>query len=207
MSLSCEGFYGNGYGKLTEARKALDALAGRLKAGGCRADGTETVLYHSSRIKDPESMARKLASRGFPVTPESALENVYDALGIRIVCSFQDDVRSVVETLEREPSLEIREKKDYLARPKANGYRSVHLCVYLKDFGVPAEIQVRTIAMDFWASLEHQLAYRKDTPGGDLIRSELKRCADEIASVDLSLETIREILEENEKSFPGFKSA
>ena len=79
---------------------------------------------------------------------------------------------------------------------KPNGYRSIHLCVRLRELGVLAEIQVRTIAMDFWATLEHQLKYKKSIPCEGLIRSELKRCADEIASADLSMQTIREIIKQ-----------
>ena len=90
------------------------------------------------------------------------------------------------------------DKKDYFAYPKANGYRSLHLIVQFtkKDLtGIKAEIQIRTIAVDFWATLEHQLKYKKIVPHEETIRKELKRCADEIASVDLSMQTIREILQ------------
>lgn len=123
------------------------------------------------------------------------LSNHY-RLTLRIVCSFTSDVLSVVESLERSPALTVLKKKDYLLYHKPNGYRSVHLCVRLEATGMLAEIQVRTIAMDFWATLEHQLKYKKSIANESLIRQELKRCADEIASTDLSMQTIREILKD-----------
>ena len=193
--MTCEEFYGSDYIKLKETEAALAAIAERMKNGGAVED-LQPIVYYCSRIKKPESMTRKLKERGFPQTLASALTNVCDAVGIRIVCSFAGDVFAVVEKLEAEGSIEVIEKKDYLSRPKPNGYRSVHLCVRVKETGALAEIQVRTIAMDFWATLEHQLKYKKEVKSESLIKSELKRCADEIASVDLSMQTIREIIKE-----------
>ena len=194
--MTCEEFYGSDYIKLKNAESVLRAIAERMKSGGDPGEDLQPIVYYCSRIKKPESMMRKLKERGFPQTLDSALTNVYDAVGIRIICSFAGDVFAVVEKLEGEPSIEIIEKKDYLSHPKPNGYRSVHLCVRLKETGVLAEIQIRTIAMDFWATLEHQLKYKKEVRSESLIKSELKRCADEIASVDLSMQTIREIIKE-----------
>ena len=194
--MTCEEFYGSDYIKLKNAESVLRAIAERMKSGGDPGEDLQPIVYYCSRIKKPESMMRKLKERGFPQTLDSALTNVYDVVVIRIICSFAGDVFAVVEKLEGEPSIEIIEKKDYLSHPKPNGYRSVHLCVRLKETGVLAEIQIRTIAMDFWATLEHQLKYKKEVRSESLIKSELKRCADEIASVDLSMQTIREIIKE-----------
>ncbi|MBR4727614.1 MAG: RelA/SpoT domain protein, partial [Clostridia bacterium] len=155
------------------------------------------IVYYCSRIKQPDSMIRKLRSRGLPVTREAALDSVYDAVGLRIICSFASDVYHVASQLERDPRITVLVKKDYLAFPKQNGYRSMHLCIRFNETGALAEIQIRTIAMDFWATLEHQLKYKKMIAQEALIQRELKRCADEIASVDLSMQTIREILKEN----------
>lgn len=103
--------------------------------------------------------------------------------------------------------MEIVQSKDYIARPKPNGYRSYHICLRIREgnaAGTLAEIQIRTMALDFWATLEHQLKYKQKIPCEELIRAELKRCADEIAATDLSMQTIRNMLEnefyrENEK--------
>ena len=194
--MTCEEFYKSDYIRLKDAEGALGAVVERLKNDGGPEKDLQPIVYFCSRIKKPDSMIRKLETRGLPSTLESALTNVYDAVGIRIVCSFAGDVLYIVEKLENEPLIEILEKKDYLSHPKPNGYRSIHLCVRLKETGVLAEIQVRTIAMDFWATLEHQLKYKKNIRSEALIKSELKRCADEIASADLSMQTIREIIKE-----------
>ena len=194
--MTYEAFYGSAYADLLQAQRTLETMAETMKNADRGGRDVQPVVYWCSRVKKPESMTAKLASRGLPVTTESALTGVFDAVGLRIVCSFASDVQSVVEALERTPSIEIVEKKDYLSRPKPNGYRSVHLCVRLREEAVLAEIQVRTIAMDFWATLEHQLKYKKHVENDRLIKSELKRCADEIASVDLSMQTIREIITE-----------
>ena len=188
-------YYGEFYPKLLETESMLRNMAESIKNESGASD-LQPVVYYCSRIKSPESMERKLAARGFPVSLASALENAYDAVGIRLVCSFASDAVEVVERIESDPGIEILEKKDYLTFPKPNGYRSVHLCVRIKKTGMHAEIQVRTIAMDFWATLEHQMKYKKEVSNDRLIRSELKRCADEIASVDLSMQTIREILKD-----------
>ena len=194
--MTYEDFYAQDYERLKEAEKTLLATVEKLKADGDPAEDLQPIVYCCSRIKRPDSMIAKLEGRGLPATREAALHDVYDAVGVRIICSFASDVFHIVEQLEQDPSLEILEKKNYLSRPKPNGYRSIHLCLRLKDTGVLAEIQIRTIAMDFWATLEHQVKYKKSIPDEALIRKELKRCADEIASVDLSMQTIREIIKE-----------
>lgn len=188
-------FYGEYYPKLIETESILRDMAEHIKEEGSSSE-LQPVVYYCSRIKKPESMKKKLEARGFPVSLESAVANAYDAVGIRLVCSFASDVFEVVERIEAEPGIEVIEKKDYLSSPKPNGYRSVHLCIRLRETGMHAEIQVRTIAMDFWATLEHQMKYKKNVSCDRLIRSELKRCADEIASVDLSMQTIREIMKD-----------
>lgn len=189
-------FYGEYYPKLLDTERILRDMAEAMKKTDCGEDEPRPVVYYCSRIKKPESMLKKLEARGFPVSLESAVTNAYDAVGIRVVCSFASDVYSIVERFENDPAIEVIEKKDYLTYPKPNGYRSVHLCVRLPETGMNAEIQVRTIAMDFWATLEHQMKYKRSVSNDRLIQNELKRCADEIASVDLSMQTIREILKD-----------
>ena len=190
-----EAFYGAEYPRLLKTEAALAAIAEELKADDT-GDDLQPVVYYCTRIKQPESMARKLRTRGLPVTAQAATGSVCDAVGLRIICSFASDVLEIVRRLEADPRIHVTAKKDYLAVPKPNGYRSIHLQIRLRETDLPAEIQVRTIAMDFWATLEHQIKYKKTIADEALIRSELKRCADEIASVDLSMQTIREILRE-----------
>ena len=192
--MTFEEFYKNEYPRLKETQTILEAMAEKLKNAGNTEEDVQPVVYYCSRIKSPESTINKLIEHGFPVSARSAVSNIYDAVGIRIICSFASDVFSIVEALENDDALEIIKKKDYLSRPKPNGYRSIHLRIRLKATDMLAEIQVRTIAMDFRATLEHQLKYKKNIPGETLIKKELKRCADEIASVDLSMQTIRSLI-------------
>lgn len=160
-------------------------------------NGVESILYCKSRIKKPESMIKKLEQRGLPTDGESALSNMHDTVGVRIVCSFLDDVYKIADWLGTRPEFEIIETKDYIAYPKPNGYRSLHLILSFPSSagqGLIAEIQLRTIAIDFWAALEHQMKYKKNIEHEKTIRSELKRCADEIASVDVSMQTLRDLI-------------
>ena len=160
-------------------------------------NGVEPVLYCKTRIKEPESMIRKLERRKIPADGVTALEMIHDAVGMRIVCSFLDDVYKIASWLGRCPEFEIIETKDYIAYPKPNGYRSLHLVLSFPSVSnqkFMAEIQLRTIAIDFWAALEHQMKYKKNIEHEKTIRGELKRCADEIASVDISMQTLRDLI-------------
>ena len=161
-------------------------------------DELQSILYTKTRIKTPESMMEKLKRRGLETDCRTALANTHDAIGIRVICSFVEEVYRIERWLQKREDIETLEKKDYIAYPKANGYRSLHLIIQFTKFdlqGVEAEIQIRTIAIDFWATLEHQIKYKRNVPHEKTIRRELKRCADEIASVDLSMQTIRDILQ------------
>ena len=160
-------------------------------------------IHHiESRVKSPESIAAKLLKKGLPLTLESAMQNVNDIAGVRVVCSYIDDVYRVAEMVERQQDLEIVKRQDYIKTPNYNGYRSLHLDlrvpVYLSNRTeqVLAEVQIRTIAMDFWASLDHQLKYKKsfvDLNGE--ISGELKQCADVIAQTDNKMLEIRKRIE------------
>ena len=163
------------------------------------------IEYITSRVKTEESMKEKLKRKNLPVNLENALTKVYDAAGIRIICAYIDDVYAVVKMLKKFKDLKLLEEKDYIKNPKSNGYRSYHIIfqVPLDIAGevhpVNIEIQIRTIAMDFWASLEHQMKYKKDVKNQKLIVEELKRCADEIATTDINMLTIRNMINEKEK--------
>ena len=188
-------FYGADHELLKQTQSALLMKVERMKNESCEED-LQPIVYCTSRIKSPESMLDKLRRCGLPATREAALGCICDAVGVRVICSFTSDVMDITERLCADPDIEIIEKKDYFADPKPNGYRSVHLRVRVRETGYLAEIQIRTIAMDFWATLEHQMKYKKSVAHEGLIRSELKRCADEIASADISMQTIREIIKD-----------
>lgn len=162
----------------------------------------DPIEHCKARIKSADSMKEKLKRRNLPVTAESALAEIYDAAGIRVICTFLDDIYWIVNMLKNQQDIEVIEEKDYIHNPKANGYRSYHMILqvplHLSDRiqKVYCELQIRTIAMDCWASLEHQLKYKKDIPNQEMIIGELKRCADEIASTDLNFQTIWDMIEE-----------
>ena len=161
------------------------------------------IVYCCSRIKSPESMQKKLEREGYEQTLDAALHQIYDAVGVRAVCAFAEDVYRLARWLKNQPFICIQLEKDYYEYPKPNGYRSYHILLQIaqgKAAGCRAELQIRTIATDFWATLEHQLKYKKNVPDEKLIRSELKHCADDIASIDMSMQTIRDILRESTKN-------
>ncbi len=167
-------------------------------------DGVEPILYISTRIKKPSSMVAKLEKRGLPSDSVTALSEMHDAVGMRITCSFYDDVYAIADYLKKQHIYTMIKVKDYIQHPKSNGYRSLHLIVQMKDpayKGLFAEIQLRTIATDFWAALEHQIKYKRKIMYENVMQKELKRCADEIASLDLSMQTLRDILNDGTCEF------
>ena len=186
---------------LPELQKACDELSEHISEIRERIKnqiGMDPVEHYLTRIKSEESMREKCVRKGLPVTTDSALNIIKDAIGVRIVCAFVDDVYDIKNYLKNSGRYEFIEEKDYIRHAKTNGYRSYHIIIRI-DGRFYAEIQLRTISMDTWAALEHHLKYKKNIGGNtDLIVNELKRCADELASTDLSLQTIRDmILEEN----------
>ncbi len=190
-----EDYYGEALPRLKQMEKTLLEMVGRYPSPKT-VEGVQPILYCSSRIKSPESMMGKLRERGLPTDAGTALAEMHDAVGLRVVCSFMEDVYAVADWLAAQENLEILGKKDYIAYPKPNGYRSLHLIVGMA--GLMAEVQLRTIAIDSWAALEHQLKYKRQIAHEKTIHQELKRCADEIASVDMSMQTLRDILRDGE---------
>lgn len=159
--------------------------------------GASNPIHHiDSRLKSPQSIVEKLHRKGFPVTIESAEEHLFDIAGVRIICNYIDDIYRLAELITRQQDIELVEKCDYISEPKPNGYRSLHLVVrvpvYLSDHteSVPVEIQIRTIAMDFWASLEHQLRYKSGVEVPPNLSDDLKHCADVIAETDEDMQRI-----------------
>ncbi len=165
----------------------------------------DPIEYITSRVKTEESTKEKLKRKKLQVNLETALTKIYDVAGIRIICAYIDDVYSVVKMLKQFKDLKILKEKDYIKNPKPNGYRSYHIVfqVPLDIAGqmhpVNIEIQIRTIAMDFWASLEHEMKYKKNIKNQKMIGEELKRCADEIATTDINMQAIRNMINGKEQ--------
>jgi ppGpp synthetase/RelA/SpoT-type nucleotidyltranferase len=173
---------------LEEITKIRNEMAGEL--------GMDPVEHLLGRIKSEESMREKCRRKGLPETPESALEKIHDAIGLRVVCAFLDDIYTIRDRLLALPRIRLVEEKDYIRHVKPNGYRSFHMIIIV-DEKIYAEIQLRTISMDTWAALEHHLKYKKEVGGSAaLISDELKRCADELASTDSSMQTLRDMIRE-----------
>ena len=153
-----------------------------------------------TRLKTPESIANKLIKKQVPLTAESIEESICDVAGVRVICSFEEDVFFLAKCLKKQSDIEIITEKDYISHPKPNGYRSLHLTIRLpvffaeKEIHVPVEIQLRTIAMDFWASLEHTIRYKKNLPINAEVETELKECADSSREWDGKMEHLLHIL-------------
>lgn len=150
-----------------------------------------------SRLKSVESIEDKLTRKNLPVTCEAIEKNLNDVAGIRVICTFIDDVYMLADALLSQDDITLIQKKDYIENPKPNGYRSLHLIVEVPIFlaeekrFMRVEIQLRTIAMDFWASLEHQLNYKKNITNAEMIQNELKHCAEVNAELDRRMSEIK----------------
>ncbi len=150
-----------------------------------------------SRLKTPESIYEKLERKGYPATVENIREQLMDVAGVRIICSFPDDIYRLAELFTGQDDITVLRVKDYIRNPKPNGYRSLHLILSVPIFlsggkkQMNVEIQFRTIAMDFWASVEHKLKYKKDVEDADEIVGQLKICADSIETLDYRMQEIR----------------
>lgn len=158
-----------------------------------------------TRLKSFESIFEKLGRKGYPKSVESVEQNLNDVAGVRVVCSFPEDVYMLAEALLSQDDIYLVERKDYIKNPKPNGYRSLHLIVEVPIFladekkRMKVEIQLRTIAMDFWATLEHQLQYKKQISNTDDITEELYKCAEISAKLDMKMDDIRKTLEQIDK--------
>lgn len=152
-----------------------------------------------SRLKSLASIKGKMEKKGLPFTVEDIEENINDIAGIRVICSFPNDVYMLADALLKQDDITLVKKKDYIENPKPNGYRSLHLIVSVPIFlakekrPMKVEIQLRTIAMDFWASLEHQLRYKKDFEFTENMAKELLYCADLSAELDSKMESLRKL--------------
>ena len=149
-----------------------------------------------SRIKSGQSIMGKLQRKGLPLTARSARQNLMDIAGIRVVCYYIDDIYAIAELLSRREDFKTVKVKDYIKEPKPSGYRSLHMILMVPVYtareclDVPVEVQIRTIAMDFWASLEHQLRYKTRSHVPDYLKEELRELAGTIADTDLRMQDI-----------------
>lgn len=191
--------------------KILEDISQRIKAENKKIKqetGHKLFEHFNARVKDEASMLEKCTRKNLPQTPESSLKKIRDAIGIRIVCGFIDDIYQTIDVIRGLEGCKIILEKDYILSAKPNGYRSYHLilevetpyedCLGNQPGSYFVEVQLRTIAMDSWASLEHQMKYKHEIKDTKRIVRELKRCADELASCDVTMQTIRNLIRESE---------
>ena len=183
---------------IREVKTKLEVLNDELSVKNQR----NPIEMIKSRVKKPKSIVEKLQRRGFEISLESMEKNLDDVAGIRIICSFLDDIYEVADMLIRQDDVKVIAVKDYIQNPKPNGCRSYHMIIEIPVFfsdskkPIRVEVQIRTIAMDFWASLDHQLKYKKSfiDDNGE-ISEELKQCAEVIAGTDMKMLEIRKKIE------------
>lgn len=202
------GIYGNFTETLFAVKKKLELQILAWNEEAAQRCEHKCFEHLTSRVKTERSMRDKLLRRGLEETTENALCRLTDAIGLRIVTRFVDDIYRVKAKLAALPGVEIAEEKDYIQNVKPSGYRSLHLILHCEtdapDFygRVPGqffvEVQIRTIAMDSWASLEHEMHYKREGGNRALIAAELKHVADDLASCDLSMQTIRNMIRKEE---------
>lgn len=181
---------------IREVTTKLEILNDDLKARYQR----NPIHSIKSRIKSPVSIAKKLKKKKIPVCVESIRDNLNDVAGVRVICSFIDDIYTITEMLTSQTDITLVKLKDYIENPKPNGYRSLHLIIEVPVFfadrmrPMRVEVQIRTIAMDYWASLDHQLRYKKDDLDEQLrleMEKRLRHCADVISETDMEMLDIR----------------
>ena len=161
-----------------------------------------------SRLKSPESIYDKLERKGYPLTVENIRKHLTDVAGLRVICSFPDDIYRLANLFTRQGDILLLKKKDYIQNPKNNGYRSLHLILSVPIFlsseikYVKTEIQFRTIAMDFWASLEHKMKYKNNVDNAEEIVAQLRDCADTIENLDYQMQNIRDKIDKGDSQPP-----
>ncbi|MBQ2472234.1 MAG: GTP pyrophosphokinase family protein [Acholeplasmatales bacterium] len=191
-------------------RYALREMSARLENldDNCSLHFAHNPIHHiESRVKTPAAIIEKIHRRGYPVTMEILKEKIYDIAGMRVICNYINDIYQIVTMMKQQKDLKIKISKDYIRNPKPTGYRSLHIvfemAIYVDNIQVyvPIEIQFRTIAMDMWASLEHELRYKsKGFVFSDEDKDNLKLYSDQLYQIDLSMQRmyITKIIEEEE---------
>lgn len=161
-------------------------------------NGRSSIENIQYRIKKPVSILRKLNARGIEINLDTIRSELNDVAGIRVICPFIDDIYMVAEKLSSQDDIRVVKIKDYITRPKPNGYRSYHMIIEVPVFFMDAkelvrvEVQLRTVAMDFWASLEHEIKYKKDIVDAQQLVRDLRSCADTVAETDRRMLELRE---------------
>ena len=165
------------------------------------------IEHIKTRIKTPESIVKKLRRYGYEISIENMVKYINDIAGVRLICSFTSDIYRLAEMIGNQSDLKVLSIKDYIKNPKESGYKSYHMLVsvpiFLSDSVVDTkvEIQIRTIAMDFWASLEHKMRYKKNIPAEQMkdLQDELYDCAEQSAALDKRMQSIRNLIAENKE--------
>lgn len=182
---------------IREVKTKLEVLNDDLSVRNSR----NPIELIKSRVKKPMSIVEKLQRKGLEVSLENMINCLDDVAGIRVICSFVDDIYAVADMLVRQDDIRVIAVKDYIKNPKPNGYRSYHMIIEIPVFfsdskrPIRVEVQIRTIAMDFWASLDHQLKYKKDLGESGEIEQDLRQCADIISQTDNKMLEIRQRIE------------
>ncbi|MCI9540420.1 MAG: GTP pyrophosphokinase family protein [Lachnospiraceae bacterium] len=159
------------------------------------------IEYVKSRVKSAESIVKKLKRHGHEASIDNMIRYLNDIAGIRVICSFTSDIYKIAEMISNQDDVTVHQIKDYIATPKSNGYKSYHLIVSLPIFlsdgptDVKVEVQIRTIAMDFWASLEHKIYYKFEGNAPEHIRTDLKECADIVEMLDARMLSLNEAIQ------------
>ncbi|HIT42201.1 MAG TPA: GTP pyrophosphokinase [Candidatus Caccovicinus merdipullorum] len=185
---------------LVKSNSAISMLLAKLEIANAELSmklGRNVLINMCGRVKTIESIQAKCRKKGYDATYECAMEKINDIIGVRGVCSFEDDVYRVAEVLSTHQDLKIIKRKDYIQQPKNSGYRSLHLIVEIPIYfqgemqWIRAEIQLRTTAMDFWAGVDHQLRYKKGKKEAVLIGKELKEYSQAVAELDRKMVELR----------------
>ena len=188
--------------KYTAALKTLETQISILIQDYEQQNNYNLVEHVKSRIKRLESAKKKLVSRNYEVTVENIEKHVHDMVGVRIVCAFLSDVYKIVEMIEKSETIQVYAKKDYIAHPKESGYSSYHLLVYVPIYlldgkeMVEAEIQIRTLAMDFWASLDHKIQYKFQGSVPKQVQDNMYKCAIDINDLDHKMLILNDKMQE-----------
>ena len=184
---------------IKEVRTKFEVLNDELSVTNKR----NPIQMIKSRVKTPVSIMNKLERKNLEMSMTSILDNINDVAGVRIICAFINDIYDVANMFASQDDIRVLQVKDYISNPKPNGYRSYHMIVEIPVFFtnrkqyMKVEVQLRTIAMDFWASLEHSMKYKKDIADAENIMSQLKDCADSIAATDLQMQEINDTINGN----------
>ncbi|MDO4268414.1 MAG: GTP pyrophosphokinase family protein [Eubacteriales bacterium] len=191
---------------LKEIKTKIDILNGEF----VHIYGHTPIEHIKYRLKTPESIVKKLKADGLEVSIDNMVEKLSDIAGIRIICSFTQDIYQIADRIARQKDVSVLYVKDYIRQPKPNGYKSYHMVVTLPvylttgDVETKVEIQIRTVAMDFWASLEHKIYYKFEGNAPDDLEAELKACADMVDMLDAKMFSLNQsILELGDERASG----